>query len=151
MPSTDAANERLTFRILGPEDAAILQHVAHDVFDNAVDQELAAEFLNDARHHLAVALDRDTVVGMASAVDYVHPDKPRELWINEVGLPPAYPRKGVGRQLLPELFARGREPGCREAWVGAGHDNGAARALYVGHNGREEPFVLYSFRIGDPV
>jgi hypothetical protein len=28
----------------------------------------------------------DTVVGFASAVHYVHPDKAPELWINEVGV-----------------------------------------------------------------
>lgn len=64
-----------TIRILGPADAAVLDRVAPQVFDNAVDPRRAAEFLADPRHHLAVALDADVVVGMASGVHYVHPDK----------------------------------------------------------------------------
>jgi hypothetical protein len=44
-----------TIRILGLEDAAVLDRVAPGVFDNAVDPRWAAEFLADSRHHLAVA------------------------------------------------------------------------------------------------
>lgn len=62
-------------RILKPKDAHVLERVALGVFDNRFDPELSAEFLADPRHHLAVAIDDGTVVGMASAVDYVHPDK----------------------------------------------------------------------------
>ena len=56
-----------------------------------------AEFLADSRHHLAVAVDEGRVVGMASAVHYVHPDKPPELWINEVGVAPTHRGLGIGR------------------------------------------------------
>jgi hypothetical protein len=41
-------------RILQARDAALLDHVARDVFDGALDPQLVAEFLDDARHHLAV-------------------------------------------------------------------------------------------------
>ena len=70
-----------TIRLLGPENASLLDRVAPEVFDNPIDPRQTAEFLADRRHHLAVALDGDLVVGMASAVHYVHPDKPPELWI----------------------------------------------------------------------
>src|SRR5690606_7845707 len=123
--------------------------VADEVFDHAPDPACVAEFLADPRHHMAVAMDGDTVVGMASAVDYVHPDKPRELWINEVGVAPAYRRAGVARRLLSLLFARGRERGCREAWVGTEHDNVAARALYRSLDGQHASFVMYAFRLAD--
>jgi hypothetical protein len=55
----------LTVRILVCNDTAVLDRVAPGVFDNAVDPRWAAEFLADLRHHLAVALDGDLVVGMA--------------------------------------------------------------------------------------
>jgi ribosomal protein S18 acetylase RimI-like enzyme len=135
----------IEIRTLGPKDAAVLDRVAPDVFDGPVDPDLLAEFLEDSRHHLAVALDGGTVVGMASAVDYVHPDKPRQLWINEVGVAPAHRRLGLARRMLQVLFECGRERGCTEAWVGTEHDNVAARALYTGLDGSEEPFVLYTF------
>ena len=78
----------VAIRRIGPDDAAVLDRVADDVFDYPIDPRWTAEFLADRRHHLAVALDGDLVVGMASAVHYVHPDKPPELWINEVGVAP---------------------------------------------------------------
>jgi hypothetical protein len=54
-------------------------NVAAEVFDNPIDADLTAEFLGDARHHLAVAIDDGLVVGFASAIHYVHPDKPPQL------------------------------------------------------------------------
>lgn len=87
-------------RILGFSDAQVLDQVAEGVFDNKVNPHWTAEFLADPRHHLAVALIGDRVVGMASAVHYIHPDKPSELWINEVGVAPPYQGQGIGKRLL---------------------------------------------------
>ena len=80
----------VVIRILGSSDLGVLDRVDPGVFDHSVDPDLAAEFLSDSRHHLAVALDGDMVVGMASAVHYVHPDKPAQLWVNEVGVAPGH-------------------------------------------------------------
>ena len=137
-------------RLLGPGDAAVLDRVAEGVFDNPIDPRWRAEFFADPRHHLAVAIDGDLVVGMASAVHYVHPDKPPELWVNEVGVAPPHQNQGVGRRLLQALFARGREVGCAKAWVGTEVGNAVARRLYqsVGGIEDEEPFVLVSFVLG---
>jgi ribosomal protein S18 acetylase RimI-like enzyme len=134
-------------RLLGPGDAAVLDHVADDVFDNAVVASLAAEFLSDRRHHIIVALDGQSVVGMITAVDYLHPDKPAQLWINEVGVASSHHRQGIGRTLLRAMLAHGRTLGCTEAWLGTELDNVAARGLYEDAGSTAEPFVLYSFKI----
>jgi ribosomal protein S18 acetylase RimI-like enzyme len=136
-------------RVLGPDDEAVLTRVAPGVFDHDVDPVLSAEFLRDPRHHLAVALESGTVVGFASGVHYVHPDKPAELWINEVGVAPTHQRQGLGRKLLQALFARGRELGCREAWVLTSPANGAAVRLYeaVGGIDMADPPVMFTFRL----
>jgi GNAT superfamily N-acetyltransferase len=136
-----------TIRILARGDAPMLDHVAPGVFDNPVDPRWTAEFLADPRHHLAVAIDDGRVVGMASAVHYVHPDKPPELWINEVGLAPTHRGRGLGRRLLDALFGRGRALGCRQAWVATEPGNVAARRLYAAAGGEEsaEPFVMVEF------
>lgn len=141
------SDPKITIRILGSEDAAVLDHVAADVFDNEIDARWTAEFLADPRHHLAVALDGEVVVGMASGVHYVHPDKPPELWVNEVGVAPTHHRQGIGRRLMEALFAHARELGCREAWLGTEEDNTAARRLYASVGGKEEPMVVISFRL----
>ncbi len=125
--------------------AAVLDRVADGVFDNAIVPSLAAEFLTDRRHHLIVALDDQSVVGMITAVDYARPDKPAQLWINEVGVAPSYQRQAIGRTLLRAMLAHGRTVGWTEAWLGTEHDNVAARGLYEDAGSVAEPFVLYSF------
>ena len=134
-------------RVLGPADVAVLESVAEEVFDGPVAARWSAEFLADPRHHLAVAIDAGLVVGMASGVHYVHPDKSPELWINEVGVASTHRRRGIGKRLLAALFARGRELGCTEAWVLTEEDNAEARALYASASGQEraERPVMFEF------
>jgi ribosomal protein S18 acetylase RimI-like enzyme len=132
-------------RLLGPDDADVLQHVADGVFDGLVDPRWTREFSADVRHHLIVALLADCVVGMISAVDYVHPDKAPQLWINEVGVAPPHQRRGIGRQLLDAMLEHGRALGCTEAWLGTEEANTAARRLYESTGAAPEAFVLYSF------
>ncbi len=124
-------------RMLKPGDEAALARVADDVFDNAINPALAREFLADPRHHIAVADDDGLVVGFASGVHYVHPDKPAELWVNEVAVAPSHQRRGLGRAAMAALLAHGRTLGCVTAWVLTDRDNLAARALYTGAGGVE--------------
>jgi ribosomal protein S18 acetylase RimI-like enzyme len=132
-------------RLVTAADAEVLGRVAPEVFDGPVDPRWASEFLTDARHHLIVALDEDVVVGMVSAVHYIHPDKAPQLWINELGVAPAHQRRGIGLELVKAMLAHGRALGCTEAWVGTEADNIAARGLYERAGGSAEPFVLYFF------
>ena len=135
--------------MLGPNDGSVLENIAPEVFDYAIDPRLAAEFLADPRHHLAVALDRGTVVGMASGVHYVHPDKQPELWINEVGVAPTHQGRGVGRGVVRALCDHGRALGCTEAWVLTDPENTAARRMYAAAGGEESPLqVMVTFRLG---
>jgi aminoglycoside 6'-N-acetyltransferase I len=134
-------------RILGPLDEAVLATVAPDVFDHVVQPSLAAEFLADPRHHIAVALDAGLVVGFASAVHYVHPDKPPELWVNEVGVAASHQGCGLGSQLLKALFGVGRANGCTQAWVLTDRSNAAAMRLYRRVGGVEATgeIVMFEF------
>ncbi len=128
----------IEIRLLGPRDGAVLANVAADVFDGPVNPGFTAEFLGDARHHLAVALDAALVVGMASAIHYLHPDKAPELWINEVGVAQTHRGQGIGKRLLAELFERGRALGCLRAWVLTDRANEPAQRMYAGAGGVEE-------------
>lgn len=95
------------------------------MFDNDAVPELSAEFLQDDRHHLVVALEDELVVGFASRVYYVHPDKPPELWINEIGVAPSH--QGCGD--APEetvMFTFRLDPGGRPALGSEGDQHGRA-------------------------
>ena len=130
-------------RLLDSTDGAVLDRVAPDVFDGPIQTPWTAEFLADERHHLAVAVADDLVVGIASAVHYIHPDKPPELWINEVGVAATYRERGIGTALLDALFDHSRALGCAEAWVLTEEDNTAARRLYARAGGTEEERPVY--------
>lgn len=148
---SSASGMEVAIRVLGRDDLAVLDSVAPEVFDGPVNQRWAQEFLADPRHHLAVAIVEGRVVGMASGVHYLHPDKAPELWVNEVGVAPTHQNKGIGRRLLQALFARGRELGCTQGWVGTEVANAAARSLYRTVGGIEdaEPFVLVTFNLSE--
>lgn len=132
-------------RILRAGDEQILSNVAAGVFDDRIDDALAAEFMRDPRHHLCVGIEDGTVVGFASAVHYVHPDKPPQLWINEVGVSPSYQGRGIAKAVLKALLNLGLELGCSEAWVLTDEDNPAARALYQSVGGIETAQIMVSF------
>jgi len=137
-------------RILTPADAPLFAHIAEGVFDHAVQARLVEEFLADPRHSLSVAIDDGQIVGMASGVRYVHPDKPSEFWINEVGVSPHYQRRGLAKRIVAELLTEGRRQGCREAWVLTDFDNEAARATYRSAGGVESrPQLMVTFPLGD--
>jgi ribosomal protein S18 acetylase RimI-like enzyme len=134
-------------RILRAGDEHVLDDVAAGVFDHRVDDALRAEFLGDPRHHLCVGIEDGAVVGVASAVHYVHPDKPPQLWINEVGVAPSHRGRGIAKTVLRTLLDLGLELGCTEAWVLTDEDNAAARALYRSAAGVESAQIMVSFRL----
>ncbi len=144
--------DTIVVKLLGPADGSLFENVAPDTFDNPVAPRLVREFLDDPRHHIVAALDGDRIVGMATAVHYVHPDKAAQLFINEVGVAESYHRMGIGGRLMDALLRHGRALGCTEAWVATEPDNTAARALYARAGGVEDstPFVMYNFRLDTP-
>lgn len=135
----------IQIRLLGAGDAAVLDNVAEEVFDNDVIPEQAARYLADPSHYLAVAIDDGIVVGMCSGNDYLHPDKPVQFWVNELGVAPSHQRRGIGKRLFLTILDAARRNGRTEAWVGTEDENTAARALYRSAGGREAPFRMYTF------
>ena len=138
----------ITVRLLRRDEAHVLDNVADDVFDDPVDPRWCAEFFADPRHHLVVALDGDYVVGMASGVHYVHPDKAPELWINEVAVASTHHNQGIGRRLVTTLVDHGRTLGCVEAWVLTSPTNEPAKRMYrAAGAAADELSVMYTYRL----
>lgn len=128
-------------------DDALVMKVAEDVFDEPVRPDRLAAYLAEPGHFMIVALADGVVVGQCAAVIHRHPDKVSELYVDEVGVSPAFRRQGIARKMLDAMFAIGREQGCEEAWVGTEPDNLAARALYESRDSVAEPFVMYVYRL----
>ena len=140
----------IEIRILQAADTRVLENVAPDVFDDPIVLQAAQGFLNDPRHHLAVAIENEMVIGFASAVHYLHPDKTRpEFWVNEVGVSVAYQHRGIGKALMQALFDVARSVGCLEAWVLTERENQPAMGFYKSLGGEEEQqdTVMFTFHL----
>lgn len=135
-------------RYVRPGDEALFGQVAPDVFDHPVERSQLVRYLATPGHHLIVAIIEGQIVGQIAAVVHYHPDgRPTELYVDEVGVSPAFQRQGIAGRLLDAMLALGRDLGCREAWVGTEHDNDAARALYERRSEPAESFVMYVLRL----
>ena len=132
-----------TLKRLAAGDEAVLANVAPEVFDEPVDAARLHAYLRTPGHMMVVALEGGSVVGQCAAVIHRHPDKPAELYIDEVGTASTHRRQGIARAMMEEMFAWGRETGCVEAWLGTELDNDAANALYRGFTPVEDEAIQY--------
>lgn len=142
-------NMLMEIRLLAERDEALLANVDPGVFDHDVQPQLVSAFLADPRHHVVAALEGGQVIGFVSAVDYIHPDKLPELWINEVSVAASHRRRGLAKQMLAAMFEHARSRGCRQAWVLTERSNAAALNLYQAAGGVEPPdeVVMFEFQI----
>lgn len=133
----------ITYRRIGPDDAAILRKVAPGVFDEKIDRERLIVYLREPGHLMLLALDDDTVVGQCVGVLHYHPDKPTELYVDELGTADTHLRRGIGEAMMQAMFDWARELGVNEAWLGTEPDNDAANALYRKLDPVEDETIQY--------
>ncbi len=126
-------------------NAGLLRNVAEDVFDTDVVPSRLRAYLAEPVNLMIVAVDGDLVVGQAAAVIHKHPDKPDELYIDEVGVSPDWQRRGIAQRMMEALFALGGSMGCQASWLATEVDNLPARRLYesFGEDGVE--IVMFDF------
>ena len=134
----------IEFIRLTAENAALLDRVADDVFDDPIVPERVAAFLAEPSHLMLIAVDAGRVVGQIAAIIHRHPDRVSELYVDNLGVAPQHRRRGIARRLLDDICALGRGLGCGDAWVGTEVDNLPARGLYARY-AEAETFVLYEF------
>jgi ribosomal protein S18 acetylase RimI-like enzyme len=132
---------------LSAANALLLEHPGVDVFDCAIDPQQLAKFVSDPRHVMVLAVEAGMVVGMASGVEYFHPDKRPQMWINEVGVAATHRRRGIGRALTVALIGEAKSRGCVYVWLGTNSDNDAGKACFGSVPGVEgaQPFLLYEW------
>lgn len=122
-----------------------------DVFDRVPEAQWTDMFLGDPRHHLALAVDEDRCVGFLSAVDHVHPDKPPQLWINELGVVDDRRREGIATALISAAMDKARDLQCSEMWVLA-DPTPEALGFYESLNATREGthIAMFTFDVTDP-
>lgn len=132
-------------RRVGVEDRDLV--LAADVFDGPANPAGTARFLGEAgladpRNILIIADLDGIVVGFASGTILDHPDKPRNLFIQELGVNEPAQRRGIASALLAALRAEGRAAGCRTSWVLTESGNAPARGVYAATGGQETTGVI---------
>jgi ribosomal protein S18 acetylase RimI-like enzyme len=138
----------ISIRIVKAGDTGWFENTADDVFDYPLYAPTLARYLEAPLHFLLIACDGDLVVGQLSAVIHHHPDqRPTELYVDEVGVSPAYQRQGTAKRLIEAAFAEGKRRGCKEAWLGTEPDNLPANALYAPRAVSVENITMYVFEL----
>jgi aminoglycoside 6'-N-acetyltransferase I len=132
---------------LSRANAALLDQVAPEVFDHAIDPGRLAAYLAEPGHLMVLAVEAGLVVGQCAAVIHRHPDQPTELYIDNLGVAPDFKRRGIASKMVDEMFAWGRSLGCEEAWVGTEPDNVEGRGFYESRNAQAIPIVMYEYGV----
>ncbi len=109
------------------------------LFDHPIDSTATANFLADDRHHLLIGYVGDQPAGFVTAVELLHPDKPKpEMFLYELGVDEEYRRQGVATALMQRLVDLCHERGCGEMFVLTDDDNAAGNATYAKAGGKPE-------------
>jgi ribosomal protein S18 acetylase RimI-like enzyme len=109
---------------------SVLEHVDPDCFDKPIDVARASRCVASADAILVVALSDGLVVGQCLAAIHRHPDKPTELYIDDLAVSEELHRQGVGRQLMEAAMRYGRAEGAETVWVATEPENEVANDFY---------------------
>jgi ribosomal protein S18 acetylase RimI-like enzyme len=120
---------------------------AEHLFDDPVDLDATRRFLADDVNHLLIAYVEGEPAGFVSGTQIVHPDKSApELFLNELGVDEAYRGRGIGKELVAELWTFAQSRGCRAMWVLTDESNVAAHKVYAGAGGvRGESQLMFEW------
>ena len=126
-------------------NAAKLQQVDDEIFDDEIHADHLAAYLADAGHLMVCAFAGGVAIGQARGILNRQPDTATSLYIDNLGVAPSRRREGIAGRLLDELVAWGRENGCASAWVATELDNEGARALYAARGAPGEAVAYYAY------
>lgn len=125
------------------ENADLLGNVADGVFDHAIDPQRLAKYLANPGNLMCLALIDGLVVAMVMCVIHDHPDKPTELFLDEIGTGDDWRQQGIAKALMAEVFERADAEGIDEIWLGTEPDNLPARRLYESTGAKSEAALIY--------
>ena len=111
-------------------NAGLLDNLDEDLFNGKINSERLVSYLHERSHVMLLAINEGLVIGQVMAVVHKHPDKPAELYIDDLAVSERFQRRNIATQMVRRLFAIGMERGCEEIWVGAESNNTSAKKFY---------------------
>lgn len=134
-----------TLHRITPENARLLDRIAEDVFDEAIDPAHLASYAAAGDHALFVAISDGVVIGQARAVLHRQPDSSADIYIDNLGVAPDAKRQGVATALVDALVAWGKRLApCRSVWVATEHENAEANGFYGAHGFTLQSIAYYA-------
>ncbi len=130
---------------IGQSNTHLLGKVASGTFDHDINPLRLERYLANTANWMGVAVHEGEVVGMVMAVVHTHPDKPTELFVDEIGTADEWRRKGIARRLMQDIFDRADKEEIDEIWLGTESGNIPAQKLYEGFKHEREDAVIYYF------
>lgn len=128
----------------------LLGRLAIEVFDHAIQDQFLNRYLADPQHAMFIAFvddpasdDHLLVVGQARGIVHFHPDQKPEFYVENLGVTPAYQRKGIATRLMDALVDWGEAQGTDYTWLGTEADNGGAIAFYKQYGLRATAMVMF--------
>lgn len=134
---------------LNENNMEILNNYDEDIFDNKIDAHRLAALLKEQNSILLVAVNEGIVIGQVLAVVHRHPDKPTELYIDDLGVSEKFQRLGIATRLIEKLFIIGIERGCEEVWVATEPENEAAIKFYESLHLQARKVMVFEGNLSD--
>lgn len=137
--------ERFVLHWIDASNTDKLARIAPEVFDHAIDPARLETYLANPHNWMCVAMHGDLVVGMCMAVVHHHPDKPTEVYLDEIGTGKEWRRQGIADSLIKAVCERADAEDIDEIWVATEVDNAPARALYEKTGATAEEAAVYFY------
>ncbi|MEM6846600.1 MAG: GNAT family N-acetyltransferase [Pseudomonadota bacterium] len=134
---------KVSIVLLSPAVLPLLAHIADDVFDQPVDQDLAAAWASAPHHIGALAVQDGIVIGQIRGYLQVTPDGPPQAMVDNLGVSPAFQRRGIATQLWAAFTAEATRAGATTIYVLSEPDNEAATQFYASLRLRRSEAVIF--------
>ena len=128
----------------------VLARIADDVFDYAIDKDHLERFCACEDALMFVAVDDGLVVGQVRGYVHRQPDTINQLYLDNLGVAPAFQRRGIATRLVKALLDLGATRGCKDVWLGTEANNDQARQFYRSLGLYESEIIMFAnFRDDD--
>lgn len=121
--------DTITIRVLGPDDVDVLDRVRPGTFAEDPDPLHGWAFLTTGVNAMVAALGEGQIVGYATGLVVLHPNRPRAFLVTDIRVHPDFRGRGLGTRLVERLRDVAADRGCETVSAVMEGDNAGARRI----------------------